>query len=181
MFMPHWKHYERLGAVMRAVDVVADSTESRIEVGDARLLKFPKDSFDFLTVPMLLGPGNSCCTGLEITFCLSEMRRVLKRSGFVHIADNTFHPSVCFCAGLTGFRVTFSKNPSTGLPIGTFLFKDSEPSKETLDRFPELSALPTVSLSPTTSEVVRHCNLAYDPLPPVVRPGSIRCEPSAVA
>ena len=57
-FRPHWMHYEQFGARMRAIDIVADLAQPRIEVGDARLLPFPSASFDFVTVPI-------CCLAPE--------------------------------------------------------------------------------------------------------------------
>jgi len=174
-FLPYWQHYESLGASMRAIDIIPGRTDPRIEFGDARLLAFPNDSFDFLTVPMLLGPGNPCSTTLEMTACLSEMWRVLKAPGFVHIADATLHPSVCYAAELAGFVVAYSKDHTKGVPVGTFLLKRSDSVGSVLSRFPDLSALPLISLSPTSSEVVFHCNLIDDPLTPVVRRGSLKC------
>jgi len=174
-FLPHWKHYENLGASMRAMDVLRDPLEPRVELGDARLLMFPTGSFDFLTIPMLLGPGNPCSTILEIVVCLREMWRVLKASGFVYIADGTLHPSVCYSAELAGFAVAYSKDRANGIPIGTFLLKHSDSAISMLARFPCLPALPPITLSPTSSEIVSHCNLIDDPETPVVRPGSLKC------
>jgi hypothetical protein len=176
-FLPHWKHYENLGASMRAMDILGDPAEPRVEVGDARLLIYQDGSFDFLTVPMLLGPGNPCSTALEITVCLSEMWRVLKPSGFVYVADSTLHPSVCYAAELAGFVVAYSKDCSQGVPVGTFFLKAAGAPRyvSIVDRFPELSELPLITLSHTLDEIISHCNLVDDAEKPAICPGTLKC------
>ena len=168
-FRAHWMHYEGLGASMRAVDLVADPAEPRVEIGDVRLLKFPPCSFDFVTVPMIFGPGNPCSTLLEVVAGLSEVHRVLRPAGFAYVADGILHPSVCFAAQLIGFSVFISKGTTNGMPVGTILTKD--PHCRTLAKFPDRDVLSLLTLSTAGDKIVSHCNLINDCQGPVVRSG----------
>jgi hypothetical protein len=171
-FVPHWKYYEGLGARMHAIDLYPDPAESRVGFGDARLLEFPNESFDFLTVPMLLGPGNPCATTLEIAFCMTETHRVLRSGGFVYIADGIIHPCVCFTAQMTGFKVTCTKGGGLGGVIGTVLFK--YPGSAGVRAGAQLyNSLKPHDLCFThdSDEIVSHCNLIEDLCEPFVSPG----------
>lgn len=169
-FRPHWKHYEEFGATMRAIDIFADPVEPRIEAGDVRLLSFQTGSFDFVTLPMLFGPGNPCSTTLEIVTGISEVHRVLRPSGFAYLADGILHPSVCFAAQLVGFTVLVSKGTENGMPVGTILTKGKD-SKQASGRLLDPAALSTITFSPKDDEIVSHCNLIDDSEPPLVYSG----------
>jgi hypothetical protein len=175
-FRPHWKHYEEFGATMRAIDMLADPVEPKIEVGDARLLPFQTASFDFVTLPMLFGPGNPCSTSLEIVTGISELHRVLRPSGFAYMADGILHPSVCFAAQLVGFTVLISKGTEDGLPVGTILTKGTN-SEHSSERLLDRTALSTVTFSPRGDEIVSHCNLIDDSEWPVVYSGYFNPSP----
>lgn len=169
-FRPHWKHYEEFGATMRAIDTFADPAEPRIEAGDVRLLSFQTGSFDFITLPMLFGPGNPCSTTLEIVTGISEVHRVLRPSGFAYLADGILHPSVCFAAQLVGFTVLVSKGTENGMPVGTILTKGKD-SEQASGRLLDPAALSTITFSPRGDEIVSHCNLIDDSEPPLVYSG----------
>ena len=169
-FRPHWKHYEELGATMRAIDTLTDSAEPRIEAGDVRLLPFRTGSFDFITLPMLFGPGNPCSTSLEIVTGISEVHRVLRPNGFAYLADGILHPSVCFAAQLVGFTVLVSKGTENGMPVGTILTK-GEDYEQTPGRFLDRASLSTFTFSSKRHEIVSHCNLIDDSEPPRVYAG----------
>ena len=169
-FCPHWKHYEEFGATMRAIDTFADPAEPRIEAGDVRLLSFQTGSFDFITLPMLFGPGNPCSTTLEIVTGISEVHRVLRPSGFAYLADGILHPSVCFAAQLVGFTVLVSKGTENGMPVGTILTKGKD-SEQASGRLLDPAALSTITFSPKGDEIVSHCNLIDDSEPPLVYSG----------
>lgn len=169
-FRPHWKHYEEFGATMRAIDPFADPAEPRIEVGDVRLLSFQTGSFDFITLPMLFGPGNPCSTSLEIVTGISELHRVLRPNGFAYLADGILHPSVCFAAQLVGFTVLVSKGTENGMPVGTIL-KKGKNSERTSGRLLDRAVLSTFIFSPRGDEIVSHCNLIDDSELPLVYAG----------
>ena len=169
-FLPHWKHYEMLGASMQAIDLIPEPTEPRIQVGDARLLMFADGTFDFITIPMILGPTNPCSTALEIAACIGEMYRVLRKVGFVYVADRVLNPSVCFAAQTAGFEVAYSKGRDPQLPVGTFFLKTSP--LEAVPMLQRLEKLPRIHFAELETETVLHCNLLDDPEPPVVRAGS---------
>jgi hypothetical protein len=169
-FRPHWKHYEELGATMRAIDTLADPAEPRIEAGDVRLLPFQTSSFDFITLPMLFGPGNPCSTSLEIVTGISEVHRVLRPNGFAYLADGILHPGVCFAAQLVGFTVLISKGTENGMPVGTILTKGKD-SEQTSGRFLDRATLSTFTFSSKGHEIVSHCNLIDDSEPPRVYAG----------
>ncbi|MBS1830533.1 MAG: class I SAM-dependent methyltransferase [Acidobacteria bacterium] len=161
-FTPHWSRYQSLGAAMTAIDLLPDPSHPMVAEGDARLLEFVDGTFDFISVPRLLGPENTCCTALEIAACLSEMYRVLGRSGFVHLADPILQPSVCYAASLVGFAICYSKGLEQDVPAGTFLLKAPEIGSELFRRIPSLVALPSLLLMATGAEAVAHCNLVSD-------------------
>lgn len=169
-FRPHWKHYEEFGATMRAIDMLADPAEPRIEAGDVRLLPFQTGCFDFVTLPMLFGPGNPCSTSLEIVTGISEVHRVLRPSGFAYLADGILHPSVCFAAQLVGFTVLVSKGTEKGMPVGTILRKGTD-SEHVAGQLLGCAALSTITFSARGHEIVSHCNLIDDSEQPFVYSG----------
>jgi SAM-dependent methyltransferase len=178
-FVPHWKYYEVFGARMHAIDLYPDPVESRVAFGDARLLDFPNESFDFLTLPMLLGPGNPCATALEIAFCVAEIHRVLRSGGFAYIADAIVQPCVCFTAQINGFKVTCTKGSGRGGAIGTILFKYPGPAGTGVLAGAQLSqALKPHDLCfmSDSDEIVSHCNLIEDCCEPAVGPGFFEAE-----
>lgn len=124
--VPHFEYYSLLGSDMTAIDINApDPNYEEILYGDARLLSFASESFHFTTIPMILGPANPCATYLEVALSLCELKRVLRPSGLLYIAEVGFQPSVCFVAQCLGFDVFASKGSPSGLPVGTLLRKRS--------------------------------------------------------
>lgn len=127
MKVPHFQYYTELGAHMTAIDIRAPMENwQKVKYGDIRLLHFKDQAFDFLTIPMILGPGNTCDTYLELALAISEMWRVTKPGGFVYIADSSFSPVLAFAAQKMGFIIYCSKGSEYGLPIGTFLRRPSK-------------------------------------------------------
>jgi SAM-dependent methyltransferase len=160
----HYEHYAAMGSNMTAIDVnLSDIENQNIVYGDARLLYFESCSFDFITIPMLLGPTNPCSTYLEIAICLSELTRILKQGGFIYIADAGFQPSIGFAAQCLNLSVYYSKGTEDGLPVGTLIRKPK--SKEFSSRFDSIFSLP--KLQPITfhsrqGEVFKNCNLLFN-------------------
>ncbi|MGD0014305.1 MAG: hypothetical protein ABSD56_07770 [Bryobacteraceae bacterium] len=109
---------------MQAIDINAGTSATEIaglEQGDARLLRNPDHSIDFILVPMLLGPSRACATPIEIAFCLLEFFRTLRPGGFVHLADPQAEPTVLFAAQTVGLDSFCSRRPLHGVPIGILL------------------------------------------------------------
>lgn len=122
-YVPHFAYYKAIGCRMHAIDLFRDESQPEVEVGDARLLPYEPESFDFITAPMLLGPSNPCASPLEIVLCLSEFKRVLRPGGLTYLADAGVQPSVIYAAQCLGFRIGCLKGKAPGQPIGTLLVK----------------------------------------------------------
>lgn len=69
-FVPHHLYYTDVGCSMEAIDIIVSSKDTLIKYGDARMLAHASESFDFITVPMLLGSHNVCATPIEIALCV---------------------------------------------------------------------------------------------------------------
>ncbi len=162
--VPHFEYYLTIGCRMKAIDIITPNPDyKKIELGDARLLFFVTHSFDFITMPMLLGPTNACATYLEIALCLCELKRILRPGGFIYIADAGFQPSVAFAAQCLDFDLFISKGSSDGLPIGTILRKRNSEYQSSL--FDEMFAF--INIQPLKfhhwyDEVAANCNLFFD-------------------
>lgn len=129
-FVPHYIYYEDIGCTMEAIDISASAEDEPIKHGDARMLFYPTESFDFATAPMLLGPQNVCATPIEVALCVSEFSRVLRPGGFFYLADPTVEPSVVYAAQQAGFDCYYYKGRCFGLPVGT-IFRRRGSSKTT--------------------------------------------------
>lgn len=165
--VPHFEYYSLLGGDMAAVDINApDPKYKEIQYGDVRLLSFASRSFQFVTMPMILGPFNPCATYLEVALSLCELRRVLQPGGFVYVAEVGFQPSVSFTAYCLEFDVYVSKGSLDGLPIGTLFRKP--PSQDQPSVFNEIFTAPAIHpvvFDQSLSEVFRNCHLLRDEAP----------------
>ncbi|MCH8010672.1 MAG: hypothetical protein IIA61_01785 [Candidatus Marinimicrobia bacterium] len=164
MELPHFQYYAELGANMTAIDIKApnDNCEN-VKYGDIRLLEFRDQAFDFITVPMILGPGNPCDTYLELALSISEMWRITSPGGFVYIADCSFSPVVAFAAQIAGFIVYCSKGSKYGLPVGTFLRRPSD--SQVISIFDDIfysTRLVKIDLQRSGNMWVDSCNLLLD-------------------
>ena len=135
-FVPHYRYYADIGCTMEAIDLVAGTEDKLIKHGDARMLPYPSESFDFITVPMLLGPNNVCATPIEIILCMLEFRRVLRPGGFLYLADPIIEPSVVYTGQQAGFKCYYSKGQCYGLPVGTVFRRTG--SYNSTDRFEDI-------------------------------------------
>lgn len=168
--VPHFEYYSTIGCRMRAIDIITPVSDYKeIEFGDARLLFFAARSFDFITMPMLLGPTNACATYLEVSLCLCELKRVLRSGGFIYIADAGFQPSIGFAAQCLDFDLFISKGSPVGLPIGTILRKRNSENQSSL--FDEMFS--SIDIQPLKfhhwhDEVIANCNLFFDKEPVVI-------------
>ncbi|MGH9429766.1 MAG: class I SAM-dependent methyltransferase, partial [Terriglobia bacterium] len=168
-FVPHYIYYVDIGCRMEAIDMTASAEDGPIKYGDARMLLYPAESFDFVTAPMLLGPQNVCATPIEIALCVSEFRRVLRPGGFLYLADPMVEPSVIYAAQHSGFDCYYSKGRCCGLPVGTMFRRRG--SSNTTDRFePLFEHLKNSSLmlSDRGEETVWSGDLLWDQQPPSV-------------
>ena len=162
--IPHFKHYSNLGSYMRAIDLNApDPVYHEIEIGDARCLFFASESFDFVTIPMMLGHGNPCATYIEIALSLCELKRVLKPGGFIYIADAGFQPTVGFAAQSLNLEVFISKGSTNGFPVGIMLKKPMV--KTQLSVFDEIfksTDILQVVFNNVCNDIIFNCNLLFD-------------------
>jgi SAM-dependent methyltransferase len=162
---PHFSYYTKQGVHMKAVDIRAPLRDyPEIGYGDVRSLDFKNDTFDFLTIPMVLGTGNPCDTYLEVAMATCEMWRVLKPGGFVYIADSSFSPVISLTAQKIGFTVYCSKGSDRGLPIGTFLHRPPKQGVKDswfIDSFVS-EGLFQITLPSKAAIRVKNCNLLLD-------------------
>lgn len=123
-FTPHFLHYQRFGCRMKGIDVRLTSRELDTGFGDIRSLPCADFIVDFITVAMILGPGNPCDSFLSVALGLTELRRVLQPDGLVYIADYILSPNMLYLCLLSGFRVFVNRQFENGIPIGVFLVKE---------------------------------------------------------
>lgn len=169
-FVPHYLYYEDIGCVMEAIDLNAGAGDEPIKYGDARMLFYPAESFDFVTTPMLLGPQNVCATPIEVALCISEFSRVLRPGGFFYLADPTIEPSVVYMAQQAGFDCYYSRGKCWGLPVGT-IFK-RRGSSNTTNRFRPLFEQienSLLTLSDEGDETIWLADLLWNKQSPFVR------------
>jgi SAM-dependent methyltransferase len=167
--VPHFRYYSALGCQMKAIDLLApDPDYEEIQFGDARLLSFPSESFDFVTIPMILGPTNVSPTYLELALCLCELARVVRGGGFIYVADAGFQPSLAFAAQHLGLQSYVTKGGSRGLPVGIILRKRGSSDVTRFDELFNLIDVPPLTFHPWKSQRVRNCNLLHDEAAPVI-------------
>jgi hypothetical protein len=169
-FVPHYTYYKDIGCMMEAIDITASAEDEPIKHGDARMLFYPAESFDFVTAPMLLGPQNVCATPIEVALCVSEFSRVLRPGGFFYLADPTVEPSVVYAAQQAGFDCYYSKGRCFGLPVGTIFRRRG--SSHSTDRFQPLFEQIEKSLlvlSDKGEETVWSADLLWDKQSPSVQ------------
>ena len=121
-FVPHFRYYREIGCSMTAIDIqIVDLDVNGCGYGDLRKLEFLIHTVDFITVPMIIGPGNPMNTFLDLMLCLSEMKRVLKPDGLIYISDFTINTSLVLACWISGFHVYYNNIYPSDLPIGLFL------------------------------------------------------------
>ncbi len=122
-FTPHYLHYQRFGCRMKGIDVRLTSSDLDAGFGDIRSLPCADGIFDFITVAMILGPGNPLDSLLNVALGLAELCRVLQPDGLVYIADYILLPNMLYLCLLSGFRVYVNRQFERGVPIGVYLVK----------------------------------------------------------
>jgi hypothetical protein len=161
-YQPHYKYYSSHGSKMTAIDITP-TDDPGICYGDARYLEEDNNSFDFVTMSMILGTKRCCSSPLEIGICLAELWRVLRVGGFVYIADTDLDPVVIYLASLIGFSSWASRGRCWGMPLGTILAK----SREALGGSFSNSILDASSLDPLicnkySDEMLVNCDVLWD-------------------
>jgi len=106
---------------MKGIDVRLGSHELDTCFGDIRDLPCADCIVDFITVAMILGPGNPCDSFLNVALGLAELRRVLQPDGLVYIAGHILSPNLLYLFMLSGFRVFVNRRSEHGIPIGVCL------------------------------------------------------------
>ena len=118
----HFAYYARVGAMVDAIDVLGG--DPPIMEMDVRALRLASQCYDLVTMPMILGVGNPLSGCVDIAMALLELRRVLKGSGIVYIADPVVKVDVVYLASAIGFRVFANGVCGRPAPVGLFLLAD---------------------------------------------------------